>query len=730
VQGATLRLAQLLERHPRLVIVLWLMVVVVSIPFAVRQSEDLTGSGFDVPGSGSERVRTAIMRDFPSAGQSQLAVVLVARDRAPPAALQTAVDRLGAQLADVPEVSVPASAKRTGLGTVASGVAVVALRVGVGEDRAPAVASELRKRLAVGEDRGGVVAHVIGLGAFVDATADVLEHDLAAAEAIGLPAVLVILLAAFGSFAAASLPLALALVSVTITGGLIFLVSQVMDVYLFATNLASLVGIGVAVDYSLFILVRYREELRAGYDPAAARGRALATSGLAVVFSGATVIASLGAIWTVNSSALRSLALGAILVVAVSVLASTTLLLPLLRLLGQRAAQLGRLQLRLRMVGRRGHQSASFWESWTERIVRRPVRSLGLSALFMLALAWPALGLDIRSGILDQLPKENEARVGFERAANVIGPGAVGRALVFVSLPDGGGSSAPATVSPAVELGRRIARDPGVAAVEPPLLSADGRSALLAVTPAADGESPSAKAMVERLRRDAGRGIKVEVGGVPAAQLDYENQIRNSMWRILLFVLVVSYTMLVVLLRSLVVPLKAIIVNLLSVGAAYGVLVVVFQWGWLDSVLGLDSPGHVDPTVPPIVLALVFGLSMDYEVFLLSRIRERFDTTGDNRTAVAEGLASSAGPITSAAAIMVAVFAAFVATGIPAIQMMGLGGAVAVTLDATLVRLVLVPATMTLLGDRNWWLPAGLARRLPPSFEHLPDAPDEEGRRA
>ena len=173
------------------------------------------------------------------------------------------------------------------------------------------------------------------------------------------------------------------------------------------------------------------------------------------------------------------------------------------------------------------------------------------------------------------------------------------------------------------------------------------------------------------------------------------------MWRILLFVLVVSYTMLVVLLRSLVVPLKAIIVNLLSVAAAYGVLVAVFQWGWLDSVLGLDSPGYVDPTVPPIVLALVFGLSMDYEVFLLSRIRERFDTTGYNRTAVAEGLASSARPITSAAAIMVAVFAAFFATGIPAIQMMGLGGAVAVALDATLVRLVLVPATMTLLGDRN-----------------------------
>ena len=202
------------------------------------------------------------------------------------------------------------------------------------------------------------------------------------------------------------------------------------------------------------------------------------------------------------------------------------------------------------------------------------------------------------------------------------------------------------------------------------------------------------------------------------------------MWRLVLLVLVVCYLVLVALLRSLVVPLKAIIVNLLSVGAAYGVLVVVFQWGWFDRVLGLDSPGHIDPTVPPIVLALVFGLSMDYEIFLLSRIRERFETTGDSRTSVAEGLASSAGPITSAAAIMVAVFAAFVATGVPAIQMMGLGAAVAVALDATLVRLVLVPAAMTLLGDRNWWLPGWLARRLPASFEQLPDGLDAEGRRS
>jgi RND superfamily putative drug exporter len=547
---------------------------------------------------------------------------------------------------------------------------------------------------------------VIGITAFVDATADVLEEDLHAAEVIGLPAVLVILLAVFGSLAAAGLPLALAVASVTVTGALIFALSQVMDIYIVATNLASLVGVGVAVDYSLFILARYREEIRAGRDPETARARALATSGLAVTFSGATVIASLAAIWTIDSSALRSLALGAILVVAVSVLASTTLLLPLLRLLGRRAWEPGRLRSLL------GKPVPSFWASWTEWVTRRPIRAVALSVLLLVALAVPSLSIDMRSSVLGQLPRDHEARVGFDRAAKVLGPGVVGQARVLVSFPDANGR---ATASRAAKLGRRLARDPAVASVGPALLSADGRSALLSVTPAQASDSPAAKAAVTRWRRDlratAGPGVEVAVGGASAAQLDYENQVRGSMWRLLLVVLLVCYVVLVFLLRSLVVPLKAVIVNLLSVGAAYGVIVIVFQWGWLDGLFGYESPGFIEPTVPPILLALVFGLSMDYEVFLLSRVRERFELTGDSRRAVAEGLASSAATITSAAAIMVAVFASFIATGIPAIQMIALGGAVAIALDATVVRLVLVPASMTLLGDRNWWLPRSLARR-------------------
>jgi RND superfamily putative drug exporter len=249
--------------------------------------------------------------------------------------------------------------------------------------------------------------------------------------------------------------------------------------------------------------------------------------------------------------------------------------------------------------------------------------------------------------------------------------------------------------------------------------SKDGRSALVAVTPRHDPESDEARSMVERLRGEAAadKGLSpvgtVDVGGATASVIDFNNLVSGSMWKILLFVLAFSYLVLLVLLRSVILPLKAVLVNLLSVGAAYGVLVAVFQWGWLDSAVGLDSLGYINTMTPPLLLAIVFGLSMDYEVFLLTRIRERYDATGDNRKAVAEGLARSARTISSAALIMVAVFSVFAGVGVPSIQEIGVGLSVAIALDATLVRLVLVPALMELMGEWNWWMPKPLARILP-----------------
>jgi RND superfamily putative drug exporter len=268
---------------------------------------------------------------------------------------------------------------------------------------------------------------------------------------------------------------------------------------------------------------------------------------------------------------------------------------------------------------------------------------------------------------------------------------------------------------------RDVGSDPEVASVAPAQPSRDGRAALVTIVPRHDPESPAARALVDRLRADAGgleRVAQVEVGGATAHVEDFKDLVSGSMWKILLFVAVFSYLVLLVLLRSVLLPLKAVVMNLLSVGAAYGVLVAVFQWGRVDGFLGFESLGYINTMTPPFLLAIVFGLSMDYEVFLLSRIRERYDATGDTRTAVAEGLRASAGTISSAALIMVAVFAVFAGTGVPSIKEIGLGLAVAIALDATLVRLVLVPATMELLGKWNWWLPKPLGRVLPrASFE-------------
>nr|MDQ3936876.1 MMPL family transporter [Actinomycetota bacterium] len=262
----------------------------------------------------------------------------------------------------------------------------------------------------------------------------------------------------------------------------------------------------------------------------------------------------------------------------------------------------------------------------------------------------------------------------------------------------------------------RTRRDRGVAAVGRPATSRDGTAVLVSVTPRDHFESERADALLARLRADSnplGEVARVDVGGATAFNRDFIDLISGSMWKILLFVLAFSYVVLLVLLRSVLLPLKAVLMNLLSVGAAYGVLVMTFQWGWFDTLLSYDNLGYVQAMTPPFLLAIVFGLSMDYEVFLLTRIKERYEATGDTQRAVAEGLAASARTITSAAAIMVAVFAVFALTGVPSIKEIGLGLSVAIALDATLVRLVLVPAAMELMGEWNWWLPKWLDRILP-----------------
>ncbi len=609
------------------------------------------------------------------------------------------------------------------LASFASGLGepvVMGLRVGAKEDRTQEIAEALQQKLdlAAPTPHGGVEIHLLGEGALRAGLAATSKHQLAHAERVGFPVVLVVLLAIFGSLAAAILPITLGVVSVIATGAIIYALSSLMPLSIFITNTASLLGIGVAVDYSLIILARVRQELHAGHDLRTAHLTALRTSGATVVFSGATVIACLTGLSVIPSLTLRSMALGAILAVAVSVVASVTLLPALITLIGAPRLSVNRLT---GLRRQRRHHKRDPWAAWARTVMRHPVMAIILVGGALLLLCVPALHIRTSTGALQQLNATDATRVGFVEAASLVGPGALGPGYVTVQMPPGTSAAQRAILIRRVRLRAKTlayVRQVGSAS-----LSKDGRYAAFTVVPAVNPESSAATRLVRELRQSlsvvlASTGAKAAVGGTSAIQLDEERAIATGTTRILMIVLLLAFLVLAVMLRSLVLPLKAIVMNLLSVGAAYGVLVIVFQWGWLDSLTGYRSLGHLNTLTPPLILAIVFGLSMDYEVFLLSRIKERWLGSGDARGAVAQGLAASAQTISSAALILVCVFAVFIGTGMPTVKELGLGAAVAVAIDATLVRLVLVPATMQLLGEWSWWLPRPFERWRPARASH------------
>ncbi len=720
------RLSAFLTRRRWFIVAAWLLVLVAALPLAARQTENLTGGGFSVPGSQSEEVEEVLNADYPGARNGAITLVLEP-SRSDDANASAALERVSDAVATVPDLALPEEAAAEAEAQIAAGeIAVIPLETELETDAQTDAASDLRAELAPGEASDGVTPYMTGQPAAWAGLQELSKEDLEKAETIGFPIVALILLAVFGSLAAASLPLALGFVSVIVTGAVIFLLSQQMEMSVFVTNMASMIGIGVAVDYSLFILARFREEVRAGAGAAKAHSEALATSGLAVTFSGVAVIISLAGLWMIDNQTLRSMALGAMVVVAISILTAIVLLPALIRLLGHRVEAGGVvwsvILLFRRAVGNRRRRPGStsgigpsFWERWTRRVMARPWVSVFASAAVLLVLAIPVLDMQTGTGALDQFPSDHDVVVGTELATEATGGGTnpVNVTAEFTtSAPE-----EPANVRAAAALADEIAADPGVSSVARP--QPGESTTLIAATSKEASDSEGAATLVERLREEVVPGsalaerAEVSVGGEAARIVDIRDQISSSMWRIIAFILGFSFLVLMVMLRSIILPLKAILMNLLSIGAAYGVLVVVFQWGWLDGFLGFESTGAIDTLTPPLILAVVFGLSMDYEVFLLSRIRERYEVHGDNTLAVAEGLASSARTISSAALIMTSVFAVFVLTGVPSIKELGLGNAVAIALDATLVRLILVPAAMQLMGGWNWWLPGWLDRLLP-----------------
>lgn len=668
-------LAGAVARHRGAVVAVWLVLLASCAWFSLHQTSHLSGGGWDVPGSQSLAVARMLDR-FPGVTPPSFTFFVTGES---PRAVQKRLAEL-----------IPALRREPGLqpgGPVlfAHGTAAL-VPVASRERSSQAIDEASRLRHEFVQTSSSVQTRVLGEPAIWSNFQQVAKHQLTRGEEVGFPLILLILLAAFGTVVAAAAPLALGFAAVFLSGAAIYWLSRATELSVYVTNMASMIGIGVAVDYSLFIVSRYRGELADGAEPQEALRRALQTSGKAVVFSGTTVAVSLAGLFAIDVNGIRSLAVGAILVVCIAVLAAVTLLPALLALAGRRVE---RLRIPLPWAAE-VESGGSFWTAWAARVIRRPWPYLLAGVAVMLLLASPLLAMQTFNRGLNELPAGSEVRAATERAMEIAGPGFAAPVHVVVR-------------SDPLSTARRMAAVPGVVSVVPPAREQNGSRWLVDARIAAQPESVQARQIVSRIRAVA--GPDAIVGGSTVFDQDVEHAIVGGLWKILIFILGASYLVLLVLLRSVVLPLKAVLMNLLSVGAAYGVLVAVFQWGWANWA-GYHSPGYVDTVVPSLVLAVTFGLSMDYEVFLLSRMRERWLVHGDNERAVGEGLVRSARTITSAAAVMVAVFASFSAAGSPALKELGVGLGVAILLDATLVRLVIVPAAMRLLGDWNWWLPA------------------------
>ena len=538
-------------------------------------------------------------------------------------------------------------------------------------------------------------------------------QEAASPEGLGFLGAAIVLLIAFGSVVAAGLPLLIALFGLGISsGGLIVLLANVVDVPDWTTAVSGLIGIGVGIDYALLVLTRFRAALTDGKSVHDAVLEAVTTAGRSVILAGTVVVISVLGLALTGLPYMYGVAISASLAVLVVMLASVTLLPALLSYLGPRVDRL-----RIPFLGRglqkqAGGEGSLAWR-WSHAVQRRPWPAAIVATLILLALAIPAL--DMRLGFPDagNDPPSTMTRQAYDLNTEGFGPGSNGPLVIAADLPDASGKAQ------VEELAAKLGKEPGVAFVTPVRVNEEGNAALLTVIPKGSPQDASVEDLVHRLREDlipqtfGGSGIEAEVGGVTAALEDQSDYILGRMPVFIAGVVGLSFLLLLVAFHSPLIALKAGIMNLLSVGAAYGVMTIVAKGGAVGGLIGIDHEVPIAPFMPVMMFAILFGLSMDYEVFLISRIREEYLKDRDTRRAVADGLAKTARVITAAAAIMVVVFLAFLAAPDVFLKLFGIGLATAIFLDATLVRMVLVPAVMQILGDRNWWIPSWLEKILP-----------------
>ena len=700
-------------RHRLAVVAFWLVVFVLG-GYASSRLAPLLSNTFTVPGTDSERTRTLLERHFGDRPDGSFTVVFTVPDNRDPvllARLQAVVDRA----ARVVPTGKPTRLLTAGRDVVYGDV-VSTLKLA----EAKGYSDPLLE--AVGKPPGVERAYVTGAASIQRELDPIFNRDLAKGEAIAIPIALLVLIAVFGISASVTIPFIFAACTIAGTLGIMFGVAHLTETPTYTTNLIQLIGLAIAVDYSLLIVYRFREELASGLESSDAVVRTMETAGRAVMFSGMAVALGLALLVAMPLPFMRMMGVAGFLIPVVSIAAAATLQPALLSLYGRRGVARKRI-----LPGEPIDPERGFWARLARAIMRRPVVFLAVGASVLVAAALPAFGLQLTPGSTFGIPRTPQSVQGFDILRDAVGPGAVSPTVVLVSAKDGGTVLAQPVQQAVARLAAELGRDPEVAAVASGtrgrFVDETRRFQQVIVAGRHDYGFPEAQEFVDRLRgellpeADFPASVDVTAGGGPAQGVDFLDRAYTYFPPLIAAVLLLTYVLLVRAFRSLLLPLKAIVLNLLSVAAAYGILVVVFRWGVGEDVLGLYQFAQVEGWIPIFLFAMLFGLSMDYEVFLVSRMREAWDDGADNATAVAYGLERTGRIITAAAVIMCAAFSGFVAGRIVGLQQFGLGLAVAVLFDATIVRCLLVPSMMAIFGRWNWWLPAWAARivRVEPS---------------
>ncbi len=719
-RGALAAWGRTAARHPWRVIGAWLLLLVV-LAVVGRSLHGRYTNDFSIGGTESQSARDLLEARFPQQAGDAATIVFDAPQGIASAPVRSQVEALLGRVAKLPGV-VGVSSPYDNPAAFVSRDGRIAYATAQYATRASTVAPESIDALFAAVDAANAPAQGLRVEVGGPVAQAGEQTPPGRSEIIGLVAAAVVLMLAFGSVVAAGMPIVTALFGLGSGILLIGLLTRVLPMSQFTPAFASMIGLGVGIDYSLFILTRFREEVGRGAPVPDAAGVALNTAGRAVIFAGVAVAIALLGLFVVGIKFIAALGLAGSAVVLASVLVATTLLPALLGLVGPRID-------RWSIAALQSTDSAdprSIWYRTADRIQRRPLVAALVALTVLLLLAMPALRLRLGSADAGNDPTSLHTRRAYDLLSQGFGPGFNGPLLLAVDLPAGAGEAALASLVQA------IGATPDVAAVTPPRLNAAGDAAIITVFPKSAPQDAATSALTHVLRdrvipqATRGTAVQVYVGGITAAFEDIGTLISARLPYFFALVIGLSCVLLMVVFRSIAVPLKAAVMNLLSIGAAYGVVVAIFQWGWLGPLLHTGRPGPIESFLPMMLFAILFGLSMDYEVFLLSRIREEYVHGRTNREAVTRGLSQTARVITAAASIMVAVFLSFAFGDSRVIKEFGVGLGTAILVDATIVRIVLVPSVMALLGDANWWMPRWLDRLLPRLQIEGPSAVDDE----